>query len=194
MRRQIRLVLDGLLLFDERVEVPSHDHAFMKVPGRFFKLPNQLCVPTVLTRLIQGVLAANELLLNVLNVKRLHGLRVVFVVGIQQVVLACSGCAFLLCFLRLKRGALSSDSMSGSEIPVSLEGASEPPFKSVQQPGLFLVVALRRCFLQLRGRLYTGVSSSPDMLRKVCPKPSSSITPTSSEADARRSRSAKPRV
>ena len=66
---QIRLVLDGLLLFDERVEVPSHDRAFMKVPGPFFKLPNQLCVPTELTRLIQGVLAANELLLNVLNVK-----------------------------------------------------------------------------------------------------------------------------
>jgi hypothetical protein len=44
--------LDGLLLCDERVEVPSHDRAFMKVPGRFFKLQNQLCVPTVLTRLI----------------------------------------------------------------------------------------------------------------------------------------------
>ena len=84
---QFRLVLDGLLLFHQRVEVPAHDRAFMKVPGRLLKFPNQVCVPTVLTRLIQGVLAANELLLNVLNVKRLHGLKVVFVVGVQQVVL-----------------------------------------------------------------------------------------------------------
>ena len=84
---QFRLRLDGPLLFLERVEVPSHDGAFVKVPGRFFKLPNQVCVPPVLTRLIQGMLAADELLLNVLNFKRLHGLKVVFVVGVQQVVL-----------------------------------------------------------------------------------------------------------
>ena len=67
--RPVPLSLDGLLLFHERVEVPAW-WRLREGAWSFFKLPNQVCIPPVLTRLIQRVLAADELLLNVLNVKR----------------------------------------------------------------------------------------------------------------------------